>query len=172
MHTEKDGAVFYSGNANRNLAEQWCKRQGNEHCKTLEMTPGGNWLERQRLYEVLPKEQAFRLWKNLSERFANNASGKAQSFVQSGTAENRIWKSTEEKTLRANPKITRITYREQIAPGCEIVHHQSLLRLSSDYQKGSEQDLTTRQKLARGARSRSRTARGHIKDKGGQEHER
>ena len=106
--TAKNEAVFYSGKGNDVLAKQFA--ESNEK-KTIEMTPGGKWLDDKKLFDPntspLTRPQAAQVWDVLSGRFANGASGTAVGFVEGASARgtfNRI----ESPALFNNPNILNI----------------------------------------------------------------
>ena len=107
VSSNKNGAVYYSGPGNRELAEQFA----NENRKTiLEMTPGGKWLENESLFGAespVSKAQAAAIWKQLSERYARNSSGNAVGFVKGAKAD-RTFNTVEYPALISNPKITNV----------------------------------------------------------------
>ncbi len=87
VSTPRNGAVFYSGRGNRELAEQFAAQNGRT---TLEMTPGGRWLDQQELFgpnSPLTSDEALQVWSRLSQRFADEASGNAVGFVRGARAE-------------------------------------------------------------------------------------
>ena len=74
-------SVFYSGAGNRKLAEQFAIA---EDKMTLEMTPGGKFLDDLKLFEQgspLKPEQATKVWSRLSRRYAEQAAGDVFCFV-------------------------------------------------------------------------------------------
>ena len=113
--TERNTATFYSGKNsdgiwNRELAEEFAKTNGKT---TLEQTAGGKYLDEKRLFPAnnpnspLTGDQAAEVWKNLSRRYAEQASGNAYGFVQ-GAREGSIFNTVEFPTLSQNPNITNI----------------------------------------------------------------
>jgi hypothetical protein len=108
VSTPKNGAVFYSGCGNRALAEEFAIANGRA---TLEMTPGGAWLDQQQLFNTaksgLTNEQAFQVWSRLSQRYAEGASGNAVGFVDGARTEG-IFNTIEYPSLLQNPKILNI----------------------------------------------------------------
>ncbi len=108
VSTPKDASVFYSGGpANRALAEQFAKANGK---RTLEMTPGGKWLDDLQLFgesSPLAKKEAFTAWSRLSERYAAQASGEVYAFVN-GTKPTSVFSSIELPTLMKNPHVTGV----------------------------------------------------------------
>ena len=105
--TARNGAVFYSGRGQRALAEEFAAANGRT---TLEMTPGGQWLDQQALFapnSPLTPEQATAVWSRLSQRFAEAASGNAVGFVQ-GARPGGIFNTVEFPQLVANPNVTNV----------------------------------------------------------------
>ncbi|WP_139943002.1 hypothetical protein [Fulvimonas soli] len=107
VSTAENGAVFYSGPGNRALAEEFAYVNGRT---TLEMTPGGQWLDSQGLFgpsSPLTPGQATTVWSTLSERFAASASGNAVGFVQ-GARAGSIFNTVEYPTLLGNQAIKNV----------------------------------------------------------------
>ena len=107
VSTGANEATFYSGAGNRALAEQFAEENGRS---TLEMTPGGKWLDQEGLFgprSPLTRGEAVAVWSRLSGRFAAGASGTAVGFVQ-GASPYGVWATTELPALESNPAITNI----------------------------------------------------------------
>jgi hypothetical protein len=108
VSTSQNGAVFYSGAGNRALAEQFATANGRT---TIEMTPGGKWLESQDLFNPetspLSPSQASQVWAVLSERFAQGATGNAIGFVKGARAAG-VFNSIEYPALLRNPNVTNV----------------------------------------------------------------
>jgi hypothetical protein len=143
VRTEKNGAVFYDNGANhengqrilinKERAKAFCEQHGNEHCKTIEKTPGGSWLEKQDLFNGCHIDAAaYDLGKEFSKRFANGASGDVNTFVESKSAEHRTWEGAEKQTLRDNPNVTSINYHYQLAPDQKMIREENLARPSQE----------------------------------------
>ncbi|MHB1634849.1 hypothetical protein [Acidiferrobacter thiooxydans] len=96
--------MFYSGPGNQALAEAFATANGKT---TLEMTPGGAWLDSQKLFDILPPDQAQTIWSVLSQRYAESASGTAVGFVDGADPEG-IFNTVEYPALQANPNITNV----------------------------------------------------------------
>ncbi len=80
VSTAPNTAIFYSGKGNRELAEEFAKMNGKT---TLEMTPGGAYLDNLKLFSKnspLTTEEATNVWARLSARYAQNASGNIYGF--------------------------------------------------------------------------------------------
>ncbi len=107
VSTGRNQAVFYSGKGNRELAEAFAK----EHRKlTLEMTPGGQYLDELKLFSNdshLTVEQAQQVWSRLSQRYAQQASGNIVGFVK-GARPNSIFNTVEYPVLVNNPNVTNV----------------------------------------------------------------
>ena len=108
VSTAENGAVFWSGQGNQALAEQFAAANGKT---TLEMTPGGSWMQGQDLFNPatspLTGQQASQVWDTLSQRFSAGASGSAVGFVNGARAAstfNRI----EFPTLLNNSSIINV----------------------------------------------------------------
>jgi hypothetical protein len=102
--TDANQAVFYSGPGNRALAMEFAEQNGK---KTIDMTAGGKWLNEQNLYDFLPRGMADDIWKDLSKRFADDASGQVTGFVK-GARPDRVFESVEYPTLLKNKKVTNV----------------------------------------------------------------
>lgn len=81
--TERNGAVFWSGfhEGNQTAAMAWAKANGK---RTIEMTPGGQWLNNLDLYNNgnLSRLEVDNLWRAASAQFARGASGKVNAFTR------------------------------------------------------------------------------------------
>ena len=100
-------SVFYSGAGNRKLAEQFAIA---EDKMTLEMTPGGKFLDDLKLFEQgspLKPEQATKVWSRLSRRYAEQAAGDVFCFV-SGARPKEVLITVESPQLRKNRKVRSI----------------------------------------------------------------
>jgi hypothetical protein len=107
VSTANNGAVFWSGSGNRQLAEQ-CAEQNGKY--TLEKTAGGNWLDQQQLFangSPLSQDQARAVWGVISQRFAQQASGTTVGFVQGASARS-VFNTVEYPTLLNNSSIMNI----------------------------------------------------------------
>ena len=106
--TAPNSAVFYSGRGNRELAENFAITNNKQ---TLEMTNGGSWLDQQNLYKpytsLVSKPQANQIWDNLSQKYAQEASGSVVGFVD-GARSNSTFNRIEYPTLINNKNITNI----------------------------------------------------------------
>ena len=128
VSSERNKAVFYAGgilNCDgtwRVKAKEWAENHAKLKGKTtLEMTPGGKWLDGLELYKDnkyeklgLTKEQTDALWKRISSRFAQQASGTVTAFAK--TVPDKFKKYTifwteELKALRNNKNVTHINIR-------------------------------------------------------------
>ncbi len=100
-------SVFYSGAGNRKLAEQFAIA---EDKMTLEMTPGGKFLDDLKLFEQgspLKPEQATKVWARLSRRYAEQAAGDVFCFV-AGARPTGVFTTVELPELRKNHKVGNI----------------------------------------------------------------
>ncbi len=105
--TAENGAVFYSGQGNRALAEQFAAANGRT---TMEMTSGGRWLDQQQLFgpnSPLTRDQAVQVWSTLSQRFAAGASGNAVGFVN-GARAGSIFNTVEYPALLNNRNVVNV----------------------------------------------------------------
>ncbi|MBK8870070.1 MAG: hypothetical protein IPN19_03220 [Elusimicrobia bacterium] len=81
---------------------------------TLEMTPGGKWLDQQDLFgpeSPLTRAEGRLVWAKLSERFAVNASGEVNAFA-SGAKSTSIFEVTEYPTIKASKKVQSVILRD------------------------------------------------------------
>lgn len=107
VSTARNGAVFYSGRGNRELAEAFARQNGRT---TLEMTPGGQFLDDLQLFgpnSPLTPDQATQVWSRLSQRFSAEASGNATGFVRGARAKG-IFNTVEFPALSTNPNVTNV----------------------------------------------------------------
>jgi hypothetical protein len=104
VNTAIGKAVFYSGQGNRKLAEQYAIA---EDKTTLEMTPGGKILDDLKLFDqgsALKPEEATRVWSRLSQRYAQQAAGDVFCFV-AGARPTGVFTTVELPELKKNRKI-------------------------------------------------------------------
>lgn len=97
-------SVFYSGPGNRKLAETYAIA---EDKTTLEMTPGGKYLDEQKLFEQgspLTPAQATQVWSRLSQRYAQQAAGDVFCFV-TGARPTGVFTTVELPELKKNRKV-------------------------------------------------------------------
>ena len=97
-------SVFYSGPGNRKLAEVYAIA---EDKTTLEMTPGGKYLDEQKLFEQgspLTPAQATQVWSRLSQRYAQQAAGDVFCFV-TGARPTGVFTTVELPELKKNRKV-------------------------------------------------------------------
>lgn len=104
VSTPRNGAVFYSGPGNRARATDFANQNGKF---TLETTVGGRYLDSLNLYDKLPKEQADMIWRRMSERYAQGATGNVYGFINGSNA-GSIFNTVEYPTLLQNENITNI----------------------------------------------------------------
>ncbi len=102
--TDFNGAVFYSGSGNKDIAIQFANEFGK---KTIDMTQGGQVLNNANLYSNLPSFLADHIWIQGSKNFVNNASGTAFGFVK-GANPKRVFNTYEFPALLQNPKINNV----------------------------------------------------------------
>lgn len=108
VSTSPNTAVFYSGDRNRAMAEEFSRVSNRT---ILEMTPGGRYLDNQHINMILPKELSIKPWIKLSERYAQSASGETYAFIRGSRAES-IFNTIELPALLKNPNVTDIFERE------------------------------------------------------------
>ena len=107
-----DGANFYSGTQpSGDKMRQYAESRVDGVTKiTLEQTPGGKYFDDKLLFEKgspVNVDQAVQVWKRLSERYAENASGEATAWTHDSWA-GSIWNTVEKKALGSNPNVTKI----------------------------------------------------------------
>lgn len=116
VSTKPNQAIFYSGEngvsgvKNRVLAEKFAEETGKV---TLEMTPGGNWLNQMDLNGInspLTPDQSLLVWSRLSERYAGQVSGEITLFV-TGSRPDRVFYTTEFPNLKLNKRVHKWEYR-------------------------------------------------------------
>lgn len=104
-------AGFYSSEEGRAAAEAWVSLSP-ETRTTLELTPGGRYLDKLDLFKnpSISTQQAKALWNRLSERYAEEAAGTAKFFIsQDGlTRTASTFMDSELPALLKNPKIKKI----------------------------------------------------------------
>jgi hypothetical protein len=108
VSTKPNSAVVYSGPGNRANAEAFCG--ANPGKVTLEQTPGGSWLDSQKLFDdgsPLSQDQARQVWATLSQRYAQGASGNVVGFVK-GASPTGIFETVEYPALQNNPDVTNV----------------------------------------------------------------
>lgn len=96
--------VFYSGSGNRKLAEQYAQ---SENKTTLEMTPGGKYLDDLKLFDKgspLTPDMAVQVWAKLSRRYAQQAAGDVFCFV-AGARPTGVFTTVELPELKRNQRI-------------------------------------------------------------------
>lgn len=77
---------------------------------TLEMTPGGRYLDALKLFDRYSTKNAILPWKKLSARFANEASGTVSIFANMPRLTS-IFSSIELPILETNPNVSAIVYK-------------------------------------------------------------
>ncbi len=112
--TPKDGAVFWSGPGRMSDAQRWAKLNDKF---TLELTPGGKYLDDLKLFDNIDGGQAAQIWDIASKRFAKEASGSVNVF-STGTSKYgqwglRTWWKIEKPALLDNVNIESITRRKK-----------------------------------------------------------
>jgi RHS repeat-associated protein len=113
--TPRNGAVLWTGykQGNQTAAMEWAKANGKF---TIEMTPGGKWLDSLNLYgpnSPVTANEASALWKVASEQFVAGASGRVNAFTRGTSVDpSKTFYGVELPGLRNNPSVNpKITYR-------------------------------------------------------------
>lgn len=95
-------------------AEAYASRTGTT---TLEQTPGGKWLDEQKLFErrtsPLDDDEAIEVWRRTSQRYAQEASGDVRAFVRDPNPTG-VWQTVELPALREGVETGRVTRIEII----------------------------------------------------------
>lgn len=103
-----NSSTFYSGPDNRVLTEKFALENNK---LTLEMTPGGKWLDNEQLFgpsSKLTPDEGVNVWSRLSQRYAEQSSGTAVGFVE-GARANSIFNTIEYPALQNNKNIVNVT---------------------------------------------------------------
>ncbi|MBX9743492.1 MAG: hypothetical protein K2W99_08160 [Chthoniobacterales bacterium] len=100
--TEHDGALLWTGyyEGNKSRAKEYARFKNKQ---TLEMTPGGEWLEERDLYKpdfLYDQSDADALWKYVSEKFVRGASGHVIAFISETRDLNSIYHKIEKPFLK------------------------------------------------------------------------
>jgi len=107
-----DGANFHSGKM-PDKTPMRAVAEGNVdgvNKITLEQTAGGRRFDDMHLFEdpsPIRRDQALDIWKTLSRRYAQDASGEATAWTHDSWS-GSIWNTVEKKALEANPAVTKI----------------------------------------------------------------
>ncbi|GAA2674517.1 WXG100-like domain-containing protein [Actinoplanes palleronii] len=107
-----NGAHFYSGRQpNDEKMRTFAEKQADGFgAVTLEMTPGGRRFDDKRLFEggsPVSQEQAVDVWRRLSQRYAQDASGEATAWTHQAWS-GSLWNTAEKPALLTNPGITKL----------------------------------------------------------------
>jgi hypothetical protein len=101
--TPMDKAVFYSGPGQGARATTFAKATGG---MTIEMTPGGQAMMADPLFQSLSPTEQFRSWQQASTPFAAGASGTINAFIK-GARNDRTFRTIEEPLIDANQNINQ-----------------------------------------------------------------
>jgi len=105
VFTAPGTAVFYSGGNSGEAARQFARESGRF---TIDMTPGGSWLNQYGdLRNIFDPKTSDSIWKNISRRFAQNASGEVFVFLDNPRKDS-VWNTVERPELERRG--VRITY--------------------------------------------------------------
>ena len=109
VRTPKNKAVFYSGEGGRDYATLFAFDKG---MYTLEMTPGGKYLDSLRLFDYkdhygMTEGQVRDLWKIISHRYASQTSGNVTAVLNKPEL-NSIFNTVEYPTLVENKLVFNI----------------------------------------------------------------
>ena len=104
--TPANGAVFYSGPGQGASAAAFAERTG---AMTIEMTPGGQQLMTDPVFQSLSPGQQYQVWQAASTPFAQGASGSVNAFIN-GASATGTFRTIEEPILILNPNVFNYTY--------------------------------------------------------------
>jgi RHS repeat-associated protein len=104
--TSPNGAVFYSGPGQGAKAAAFANQTGR---MTIEMTPGGQQLMADPVFQSLSPAQQYHVWQAASTPFAQGASGSVNVFAN-GARATGTFRTIEEPILTANPNVFKYTY--------------------------------------------------------------
>jgi len=112
VHSPVDGANFYSGTQPSGLKMRAYAESQVDGVRsvTLEQTPGGKYFDDMQLFEKgspIGRDQAGQIWARLSQRYAENASGRATAWTHDSWS-GSIWNTVEKPALESNPQVTDI----------------------------------------------------------------
>jgi hypothetical protein len=142
LGTGKDGAVFYSGedDAGRRMFDYGKDFADGNGKKVLETTKGGKEFDDMGLYgkdSPITNQQADQIWKRLSSRYGENASGDANVFLHQGNPDRplsgKIFMKDELPSLKDNPNINSVTVRDPQTGYTRTYTRQELEDLNGDY---------------------------------------
>ena len=138
--TGKDGAIFYSGedDAGRRMFSYGQESAGRDGKNILETTKGGKEFDDLHLYDknVVNKDQADQIWKRLSSRYGEGASGDVDALLHQGNdypLSNRIFMKDEIGALKNNPNVTSVTIRDPASGYAHTYSKAELEALNGDY---------------------------------------
>ena len=104
--TPANGAVFYSGPGQGARAAAFAEQTGG---MTIGMTPGGQQLMADSVFQSLSPGQQYQVWQAASTPFAQGASGGVNAFIN-GARATGTFRTIEEPILTLNPNVFQYTY--------------------------------------------------------------
>jgi uncharacterized protein YukE len=126
--TKPGTALFYSGGrgAARKAAEEFA--EGTPRT-TLEQTPGGHWLDAEKIFDRtdLSELEKITVWKQLSSRYAGQATGRVEAFVRNPGPDS-VFVTKELPILRQGLSTGRVSsvVIHHLDGGTEVLVHDGL----------------------------------------------